>query len=410
MSPASAGRHRAVLYHGMPRPLFLTVLTAALTVLVGPAPHAAPRHPVRRLTRRVRGSSSTRTTATRTAASGRIGSTGRSRPACRWRSSRTWSGSAIRGAACRAASCRTASRSPGPSRRWRRTSSSASGRWSRRRSVSGRRETWPLIILNLDLKTNEPEHHAAIWETLGTYEAWLTTAARVADGTRPAPLDVKPVLVLTEQPRRAAGGLSRSRPRRRPPAPVRRDPGRRRSQGGEGQGGDPEAGRAQPGRADRERRDQLSPLGELPVGGGRAWRPGRGRRLDAGRRSAPRGDRRAGAQPRPVDPLLHAQRPRGGRRPRLDGQLQLRLARGRRVALARGARRRRRLHRHRPVRGAGPGPGPSGRPVGDATRDLTGPRIAQRPGVQGAASRCCRTAGASARPAGTCRPATSRWR
>ena len=61
----------------------------------------------------------------------------------------------------------------------------------------GRRETWPLIVLNLDLKTNEPEHHAAIWETLGTYAAWLTTAPRTADGTRPAALDVKPVLVLT---------------------------------------------------------------------------------------------------------------------------------------------------------------------------------------------------------------------
>jgi hypothetical protein len=59
-----------------------------------------------------------------------------------------------------------------------------------------RRETWPLIVLNLDLKSNEPEHHAAIWQTLGRYEAWLTTAPRQADGP-PAALDVKPVLVLT---------------------------------------------------------------------------------------------------------------------------------------------------------------------------------------------------------------------
>jgi hypothetical protein len=64
----------------------------------------------------------------------------------------------------------------------------------------GKRETWPLIVLNLDLKSNEPEHHAAIWETLGTYESWLTTAPRTADGTRPAVLDVKPVLVLTGNP------------------------------------------------------------------------------------------------------------------------------------------------------------------------------------------------------------------
>ena len=55
---------------------------------------------------------------------------------------------------------------------------------------------WPLITLNLDLKSNEPEHHQALWALLGEYEAWITTAVRTADG-RPAPLDVKPVLVLT---------------------------------------------------------------------------------------------------------------------------------------------------------------------------------------------------------------------
>jgi hypothetical protein len=56
---------------------------------------------------------------------------------------------------------------------------------------------WPLITLNLDLKTNEPEHHQALWALLGEYEAWLTTAVRTADGRTAAPLDVKPVLVLT---------------------------------------------------------------------------------------------------------------------------------------------------------------------------------------------------------------------
>lgn len=63
-----------------------------------------------------------------------------------------------------------------------------------------RRERWPLIVLNLDLKTNEPEHHAAIWKTLGKYDTWLTTAERVADGARVMPLDVRPVLVLTGNP------------------------------------------------------------------------------------------------------------------------------------------------------------------------------------------------------------------
>ena len=64
----------------------------------------------------------------------------------------------------------------------------------------GKRETWPLIVLNLDLKSNEPEHHAAIRQSSREYESWLTTAPRVADGSRPAALDVKPVLVLTGNP------------------------------------------------------------------------------------------------------------------------------------------------------------------------------------------------------------------
>lgn len=62
--------------------------------------------------------------------------------------------------------------------------------------ADNRREEWPLIVLNLDFKTNEPEHHAAVWDLLGEYEAWLTTAVRAA-GRKPRPLEVKPLLVLT---------------------------------------------------------------------------------------------------------------------------------------------------------------------------------------------------------------------
>jgi len=63
--------------------------------------------------------------------------------------------------------------------------------------TEGRRATWPVITLNLDLKTNEPEHHAALWALLGEYEAWLTTTPRTATPSVVSPLDVKPVLVLT---------------------------------------------------------------------------------------------------------------------------------------------------------------------------------------------------------------------
>ena len=70
------------------------------------------------------------------------------------------------------------------------------------------RGTWPLIVLNLDLKSNEPEQLQALWTLLGEYEGWLTTAERTADGSRPAPLDVKPVLVLTGSSEAQAAAFS----------------------------------------------------------------------------------------------------------------------------------------------------------------------------------------------------------
>jgi hypothetical protein len=60
-----------------------------------------------------------------------------------------------------------------------------------------RRDQWPLITLNLDFKTNEPDHHAAVWALLGKYEAWLTTAERTASPRETAPLRLGPMLVLT---------------------------------------------------------------------------------------------------------------------------------------------------------------------------------------------------------------------
>ena len=65
---------------------------------------------------------------------------------------------------------------------------------------SADRREWPLIVLNLDFKTNEPEHHAAVWALLGEYEAWLTTATRTPRSDEIARLDVRPVLVLTGEP------------------------------------------------------------------------------------------------------------------------------------------------------------------------------------------------------------------
>lgn len=65
--------------------------------------------------------------------------------------------------------------------------------------AAGDTAAWPLVVLHLDVKTNQPEHHAAIWALLGRYERWLTTAPRVADAATPQPLSRGPLLVLTEQ-------------------------------------------------------------------------------------------------------------------------------------------------------------------------------------------------------------------
>jgi hypothetical protein len=61
----------------------------------------------------------------------------------------------------------------------------------------GDRREWPLVTLNLDFKTEEAEHLAAIWALLGEYESWLTTAPRTADPSIAATLTVGPLLVLT---------------------------------------------------------------------------------------------------------------------------------------------------------------------------------------------------------------------
>lgn len=63
--------------------------------------------------------------------------------------------------------------------------------------AENRRADWPLITLNLDFKTNEPEHHAFVLALLHKYEAWLTTAVRTSTPGVPAPLTVGPMLVLT---------------------------------------------------------------------------------------------------------------------------------------------------------------------------------------------------------------------
>jgi hypothetical protein len=61
----------------------------------------------------------------------------------------------------------------------------------------GDHRQWPLITLNLDFKSEEPEHLTAVWELLSRYRDWITTASKSADASLATPLDIRPILVLT---------------------------------------------------------------------------------------------------------------------------------------------------------------------------------------------------------------------
>jgi len=61
----------------------------------------------------------------------------------------------------------------------------------------GNRGDWPLITLNLDLKSEEPQHLAAIWQLLSEYKDWITSAPKGSSLERMESLDIRPILVLT---------------------------------------------------------------------------------------------------------------------------------------------------------------------------------------------------------------------
>jgi hypothetical protein len=60
------------------------------------------------------------------------------------------------------------------------------------------RALWPLIILHFDFKSLDPNLLRAVWDLLGEYQSWITTAPQIAGPNKLAPLDAKPLLVLTE--------------------------------------------------------------------------------------------------------------------------------------------------------------------------------------------------------------------
>jgi hypothetical protein len=60
------------------------------------------------------------------------------------------------------------------------------------------RAHWPLIVLHFDFKSLDPNLLRAVWDLVGEYRDWITTAPQTADPHHHAPFDPKPLLVLTE--------------------------------------------------------------------------------------------------------------------------------------------------------------------------------------------------------------------
>lgn len=64
--------------------------------------------------------------------------------------------------------------------------------------AENRRDTWPVIILHFDFKDNRPAILHAVWQLLGEYEPWLSTAVKTANPHVLSPIERRPILVITE--------------------------------------------------------------------------------------------------------------------------------------------------------------------------------------------------------------------
>ena len=60
------------------------------------------------------------------------------------------------------------------------------------------RGRWPLITVHFDFKDNRPELLRAVWDLLGDYESWITSARKTSDASVLSPFEAGPLLVLTE--------------------------------------------------------------------------------------------------------------------------------------------------------------------------------------------------------------------
>lgn len=64
--------------------------------------------------------------------------------------------------------------------------------------ASGDTSNWPLITLNInDIRSDEPAIYDEIWALTAEFESWLCTAVKGPAPDPVAPIDVKPILILT---------------------------------------------------------------------------------------------------------------------------------------------------------------------------------------------------------------------
>lgn len=64
--------------------------------------------------------------------------------------------------------------------------------------AENKRSDWPLIVLHFDFKDTRPAILHAVWQLLGEYEPWLSTAVKTGDPAQLSPIERKPILVVTE--------------------------------------------------------------------------------------------------------------------------------------------------------------------------------------------------------------------
>lgn len=60
------------------------------------------------------------------------------------------------------------------------------------------RGDWPLIILHFDFKDTRPAILRAVWQLLGEYQPWLSTAVKTGNPEQLSPIERRPILVVTE--------------------------------------------------------------------------------------------------------------------------------------------------------------------------------------------------------------------